>query len=616
MPRNRGQRDVAVGSRWVALGATLAVVVGAGGVLTSSAASPGASALVPITPCRLADTRPAPDNVGTRSTPIGPGDTFIAQVRGTNGNCTIPLDATGVSMNITIIEPTAPSFLTAFPADRPRPLTANLNWIAGQDPTPNAVTVALSADGRIGLFNLAGTVHVTIDIVGYYEPTAGGATGPQGPPGPAGADADDPERVLWVADDGSGDFISVKAALDAIGTTLPAATSTAPYLIRVAPGTYEEPGGIDLESHVDIEGSGRLTTTITCVCAAIGTPLSSGASAVVRADGSGLQTELRELSVVNTGGSAGVLAANVVGIRTSGVAAGQLLIDDVEVVASGAPSSTGILMVASSAPTLTDVSASASGASVAYGIHIYQSAPVLDRVVARGSNGGLVTAGVRVENASAPVLRNIDATATGSGPNVGLMSTTSTPAMSDSTVSATGGLSSWGVYLSSGEVSLMNVTARGSGANDNYGVELDGGGTLKMAGGVAAATGPTGTTNAGIQQSGTSATAELDSVAVSAQGGATARGLHNSGGVSTISNTTLSATSATTNYGVLADAVSSFLTVRESIVRGAQNSIRRTNGTVRVVGSGLNGGAVSGSMTCLTSYDLLTLGMLSSTCTP
>jgi len=37
------------------------------------------------------------------------------------------------------------------------------------------------------VFNYAGTVHVIIDINGYYQPSSSiGATGPQGPEGPEG----------------------------------------------------------------------------------------------------------------------------------------------------------------------------------------------------------------------------------------------------------------------------------------------------------------------------------------------------------------------------------------------------------------------------------------------
>ncbi len=157
-------------SRWAAIGAAVAVAMGGTGLLTASASvdSGERTVFVPITPCRLLDTRPAPDNVGGRATPLGAGDTLVAPVRGTNGNCTIPSDAVAVSLNVVIIDPTASSYLTVFPSDAPRPLSSSLNWVARQAPTPNAVTVDLSTDGSASFFNLAGTVHVAADVVGYY----------------------------------------------------------------------------------------------------------------------------------------------------------------------------------------------------------------------------------------------------------------------------------------------------------------------------------------------------------------------------------------------------------------------------------------------------------------
>jgi hypothetical protein len=157
-------------SRWVAVGAVVAFTFGSGGLLGASAstASGERDVFVPIAPCRLFDTRPAPDNVGTRIGPLGPGEAFTAVVRGTNGNCTIPADALGVSMNVTIIQPSAASFLSVYPSDVGRPSTANLNWVPGQAPTPNAVVTRLSADGRVAFYNLAGSVHVAADVNGYY----------------------------------------------------------------------------------------------------------------------------------------------------------------------------------------------------------------------------------------------------------------------------------------------------------------------------------------------------------------------------------------------------------------------------------------------------------------
>jgi len=90
-------------------------------------------------------------------------------------------------MNIVVLNGTAGSYLTVFPPDQPRPLAASMNWVAGQAPTPNGVVSKLSADGRLGLYNLSGNVDVIIDIVGYYETGAGGAIGPAGATGATGA---------------------------------------------------------------------------------------------------------------------------------------------------------------------------------------------------------------------------------------------------------------------------------------------------------------------------------------------------------------------------------------------------------------------------------------------
>lgn len=125
-------------SRWAAFGAAITVALGAGSAFQAAHASDGSGAhpvFVAVTPCRLFDTRPAPENVGSRAMPLGAGDTFTAAVRGSNGNCSIPATALGVVMNVTVVNPTASSFLTVFPADAPQPLASNLNWTASSLPT-------------------------------------------------------------------------------------------------------------------------------------------------------------------------------------------------------------------------------------------------------------------------------------------------------------------------------------------------------------------------------------------------------------------------------------------------------------------------------------------------
>ncbi len=122
---------------------------------------------VPITPCRLFDTRPA-TQVGPRGTPLGNGEIYTQPVVGTNGNCVIPAAATAIAMNVTTVNGTSGSFLTLWPADAAQPVTSNLNWVAGAPATPNKVDVKLSADGRVSVYNLTGTVDVLADVVGFY----------------------------------------------------------------------------------------------------------------------------------------------------------------------------------------------------------------------------------------------------------------------------------------------------------------------------------------------------------------------------------------------------------------------------------------------------------------
>jgi len=157
-------------TRWAALGAAVAITLGAGGIGLASATSPAeAVTFVPITPCRVIDTRPAPDTVGTKSSPLGPGETHTVDTHGDNGDCTgIPSDATAVSLNVTALGATLPTFLTIWATGETQPVASSLNPAPGQPPTPNAVTTNVNTDGEFNIFNLAGNVHVLADVNGYY----------------------------------------------------------------------------------------------------------------------------------------------------------------------------------------------------------------------------------------------------------------------------------------------------------------------------------------------------------------------------------------------------------------------------------------------------------------
>jgi hypothetical protein len=157
------------------VGAAVAVSLGAGGVgWIANAADTPPSTFVGIAPCRLFDTRPAPDNVGNRNTPLVAGEELTRQVTGTNGNCNIPTNATAIAYNLTI--PTSLNgFLTIFPADAARPNSSSINPVAGESVKANGGIVGLSAAGAIKLYTLTGPVDAILDITGYFT-SAGGSS--------------------------------------------------------------------------------------------------------------------------------------------------------------------------------------------------------------------------------------------------------------------------------------------------------------------------------------------------------------------------------------------------------------------------------------------------------
>ena len=114
----------------------------------------------PVAPYRVLDTR--------SSVALGPGESRSLQVPGTGGTAGVP--ATGVSavvVNLTVTRPTATSYLTVYPGGQPLPPASNLNFLAGET-RANRVIVPVGADGTIRIFNRAGTVHVIVDVNGWY----------------------------------------------------------------------------------------------------------------------------------------------------------------------------------------------------------------------------------------------------------------------------------------------------------------------------------------------------------------------------------------------------------------------------------------------------------------
>jgi CHAP domain len=124
----------------------------------------GAGLYNSLVPARVADTRAGSGQPNSGAT-LHSGSTLMVQVRGAGG---VPAaGASAVILNVTAVDPTAPSFLTAYPSNAARPLASNLNFLARQV-VPNRVMVPLGADGRVAIYNHGGSVDVVVDVSGWF----------------------------------------------------------------------------------------------------------------------------------------------------------------------------------------------------------------------------------------------------------------------------------------------------------------------------------------------------------------------------------------------------------------------------------------------------------------
>src|SRR5258708_6493643 len=142
---------------------TVVIITGLG-VWAASGAFAQEPFFVPITPCRMADTRNA-------NGPLG-GPALVAQTSRdfavpTSG-CNIPVTVSAYSLNISVVPRGPLGYLTAYPAGQPAPLAATLTSTDGQIRS-NASIVAAGTGGAISVFTTDPT-DMVIDINGYFVP--------------------------------------------------------------------------------------------------------------------------------------------------------------------------------------------------------------------------------------------------------------------------------------------------------------------------------------------------------------------------------------------------------------------------------------------------------------
>jgi hypothetical protein len=159
------------------------LLVATGSVRFAEADTPAAEATVtvPLAPVRILDTR---NGVGAPMAPLGAGQSLDLQVTGVAG---VPLGAVGVLLNITADGATETTYLTAWPTGTARPEASVLNAVPGQA-LPNFIEAKLGADGKLSIYNFAGTVNVIADVSGYQVPVSS-VTGLPSGAGPRGLSA-------------------------------------------------------------------------------------------------------------------------------------------------------------------------------------------------------------------------------------------------------------------------------------------------------------------------------------------------------------------------------------------------------------------------------------------
>ncbi|MET9622777.1 FlgD immunoglobulin-like domain containing protein [Streptomyces sp. NPDC006464] len=122
----------------------------------------------PVAPARILSTV---SGVGATRAKVGPGGTVTLQVTGRGGVATTGV--TAVTMNVTATNPTAQTYVTVYPDGTTRPATSSLNVAAGRT-APNLVTVPVGKDGKVTLYNHAGSVDLLADVAGYYTLSGAG----------------------------------------------------------------------------------------------------------------------------------------------------------------------------------------------------------------------------------------------------------------------------------------------------------------------------------------------------------------------------------------------------------------------------------------------------------
>ena len=226
------------------------------------------------TPMRICDTRPPGDGIianrcdsGVPS-PIGQDSVRTFAVSGMGS----PVPTSGVSavvFNLTAINPTVSTVLTAFAAGTGKPNASNLNLVA-HSALPNRVIVPVTCTAgacSVSIWNGAGSVNIAVDLDGWFTTTTGTQFTPLATPARI-CDTQTGTPSCAKAKLGSSDVLNVEAAgvdgipddtggagsLVAIVANVTAFNGTSPTFVTVYPGpdSPTHPGVSDLNPGINV----------------------------------------------------------------------------------------------------------------------------------------------------------------------------------------------------------------------------------------------------------------------------------------------------------------------------------------------------------------------------
>jgi hypothetical protein len=124
----------------------------------------------PIGPFRLLDSRTGLGMPLGAMRKLAQGETLLIPMIGTfDDGHVIPPSANAVVVNMTYVDASSDGYLTTYPTGAPVPNTSNLN-VVGSGPGSNLVFAQPGAYGLISVFNAAGSLHLIVDVQGYFVP--------------------------------------------------------------------------------------------------------------------------------------------------------------------------------------------------------------------------------------------------------------------------------------------------------------------------------------------------------------------------------------------------------------------------------------------------------------